>query len=100
MLGRLPMADAGELADLWLCALDAEGAAEFIGFSKDASERAAPTIPRYPGQNGSYRCLRSGLIARLKGNRGNAAETAPPHAATRGARKKKTPPERGVKRLI
>ncbi len=83
--------------------MNAREAADFLRLSANAFNKLAPSLPRARIYDRSgYRYLRSDLIAWLKSRSecGNAAETGRHLEAVGGTKKKKAPPERGVKRLI
>jgi hypothetical protein len=80
--------------------MNAEEAADFLRLSPTAFRKLAPTLPRCQiYERSGYRYLRSDLLAWLR-LRGNAAETRPHLEALGSTKAKKTPPKRGVKRLI
>jgi hypothetical protein len=80
--------------------MNAEEAADFLRLSPTAFRKLAPSLPRCQiYERSGYRYLRSDLLAWLR-TRGNAAETGPHLEALGGTKSRKTPPKRGVKRLI
>ncbi len=80
--------------------MNAEEAADFLRLSPTAFRRLAPALPRCQiYERSGYRYLRSDLLSWLR-TRGNAAETRPHLEALGGTKSRKTPPKRGVKRLI
>ena len=80
--------------------MNAEEAADFLRHSPTAFRRLAPALPRYQiYERSGYRYLRSDLLTWLR-TRGNAAQTGQHLEALGGTKSRKTPPKRGVKRLI
>ena len=80
--------------------MNAEEAADFLRLSPTAFRRLAPALPRCQiYERSGYRYLMSDLLAWLR-LRGNAAQTGPHLEAPGGTKSRKTPPKRGVKRLI
>jgi hypothetical protein len=80
--------------------MNAEEAADFLRLSPTAFRRLAPALPRCQiYERSGYRYLRSDLLTWLR-TRGNAAQTGQHLETLEGTKSRKTPPERGVKRLI
>jgi hypothetical protein len=80
--------------------MNAEEAADFLRLSPTAFRKLAPALPRCQiYERSGYRYLRSDLLSWLR-TRGNAAQTGPHLEALGGTKSRKTPPKRGVKRLI
>ena len=80
--------------------MNAEEAADFLRLSPTAFRKLAPSLPRCQlYERSGYRYLRSDLLAWLL-LRGNAAQTGQHLEAPGGTKSRKTPPKRGVKRLI
>ncbi len=83
--------------------MDAREAADFLRLSENAFNKLAPSLPRVRIYDRSgYRYLRSDLVKWLKERSefDNPAETGRHLEAVRGTGTKKSPPKRGVKRLI
>ncbi len=83
--------------------MNASEAADFLRLSPNAFSKLAPILPRCRiYERSGYRYLRSDLLKWLRGesNLDNAAETGRHLEAVGGTGTKKSPPKRGVKRLI
>jgi hypothetical protein len=83
--------------------MTASEAADFLRLSEDAFKKLAPSLPRCRiYERGGYRYLKEDLLAwlREKSEPCNRGATPLHSGALGGTKTKKSPPVRGVKRLI